>query len=101
MNIQPLSFIGTDELFAAFSSAFADYERTWTREEFDRLLKRRGYVAELSFGAFDANKLVSFTFNGIGECGGKATAYDAGTGTLKEYRGQGLSSRIFERQCRF
>lgn len=96
MKIQPLSFIGTDELFDAFSNAFSGYERTWNRGEFDRLLKRRGYVPDLSFGAFDGDKLVGFIINGIGTYGGLRTAYDAGTGTIKECRGQGLTTRMLQ-----
>lgn len=60
------------------------------------MLERRGFSASHSFGAFDSNKLVSFTFNGIGIHLGKSTAYDTGTGTIKEYRGQKLAGKIFE-----
>ena len=39
---------------------------------------------------------MSFTWNGIGLFKGIPTVYDTGTGTLEEYRGIGLASRIFE-----
>jgi ribosomal protein S18 acetylase RimI-like enzyme len=95
MQITHLTSVSIDDLFLAFSDAFSDYERTWTEDEFHRMLHRRAYEPSLSFGAFDNGKLVSFTFNGAGMYNGKQTAYDAGTGTIKEYRKQGLSSRIF------
>ena len=60
------------------------------------MLKRRGFNPELSFAAFDENKIVSFTCNGIGDFDGIPIAYDTGTGTLKEYRGQGLATQVFE-----
>ena len=85
--------IGT--LYQAWEAAFREYERTWTRAEFDQMLLRRGYVPALSFGAFDGEKLVSFTLNSIDHFNGVLTAYDTGTGTLKKYRGGGLASRIF------
>lgn len=60
------------------------------------MLRRRGFSAELSFGAFENDRLISFTFNGIGIYNDRKTAYDTGTGTLREYRGQGLAGQIFQ-----
>jgi ribosomal protein S18 acetylase RimI-like enzyme len=85
-----------DALYEAFSKAFWDYEIRINREQLAVLLLRRGFVPELSFAAFDGNEIVSFTFNGIGEYGGTSMAYDTGTGTLPEYRGQGLAARVFD-----
>ena len=95
-KIRSLQHIDIDELYLAWADAFKDYERTWTKEEFEVLLKRRGYLPALSFGAFDGAKLVSFTLNGIGFYNGIYTGYDTGTGTREAYRGQGLASKIFE-----
>lgn len=95
MTIKSLSGESTEVLFEAFNSAFEDYERSWTRDEFDLMLRRRGYDARLSFGAFYEGKLVSFTLNGIGLYGGVKTAYDTATGTIKAFRGQKLSTLIF------
>src|SRR5690606_17413045 len=53
------------------------------------------YDGSLSFGAFYDDQLVSFTLNGIGDYHGQLTAYDTGTGTLKEHRGKGLAGAIF------
>jgi len=94
-TIKSLENTEFETLFAAFNEAFIDYELQINRQELKVMLARRGFVPELSFGAFDNNKLVSFTLNGIGLFEGIKTAYDTGTGTLKEYRGKGLASRIF------
>ena len=59
------------------------------------MLTRRGFNQDLSYGAFDQGRLVSFTFNGIGNWNGKLTAYDIGTGTIAEYRQKGLAKQIF------
>lgn len=83
-------------LFIAFNAAFKDYEMQVNEQELGVMLQRRGFNPKLSFGAFDGDKLVSFTFNGIGQFSGRKTAYDTGTGTIKEYRKQGLASKIFE-----
>jgi len=95
IKIKSLSGSNLDALFEAFSMAFVDYNIQLNRDELEKMLIRRGFVAELSFGAFDNDRLVSFTFNGIGTYNSLKTAYDTGTGTLKEYRGQGLASRVF------
>jgi ribosomal protein S18 acetylase RimI-like enzyme len=95
LQIKNLSQVGFDTLFETFSQAFSDYEITLNRYELQKMLIRRGFEANLSFGAFDNNKLVSFTFNGIGRYNGQLTAYDTGTGTIEAYRGQGLASRVF------
>ena len=95
-TIRSLENIGFDSLAASFSEAFNDYDVQISKQELQIMLKRRGFVPELSFGAFDGERLVSFTFNGIGDFNGHKTAYDTGTGTIKEYRGKGLATKIFE-----
>ncbi len=87
---------GFDELFGAFEQAFADYEVKIDKAEHLAMLRRRGFDPALSFAAFDGGRIVSFTCNGIGDFYGTPTAYDTGTGTLKDYRGQGLATRVFE-----
>ena len=95
-KIQSLASTSIEELFIAFSKAFADYEIQMNKNELETMLSRRGYVPELSFGAFFDGRLVAFTLNGIGGFNGNQTAYDTGTATIKEYRGQGLASNIFK-----
>ena len=96
MEIRSLSQINFDTIFTAFNQAFADYEVQLNREQLQTMLKRRGFNPDLSFAAFEENKIIAFTLNGIGYFNGISTAYDTGTGTLKEYRGQGLATKIFE-----
>lgn len=96
MEIKSLAKTSFDTIFEAFSQAFADYEMQLNKSQLETMLKRRGFCPDLSFAAFNGSEIVAFTFNGIGSFGGIPTAYDTGTGTLKEYRGQGLATRIFE-----
>lgn len=96
MEIKSLSKIGFDQLFEAFSQAFARYDVQIDKEGFRTMIRRRGYNPALSFAAFDDDRIVSFTCNGIGDYNGKRMAYDTGTGTLVEYRGQGLATKVFE-----
>jgi ribosomal protein S18 acetylase RimI-like enzyme len=94
-SIKSLDTIGFELLYAAFKEAFSDYEVQVNREELSIMLSRRGFDPSLSFGLFKDGKLISFTLNGIGAFNGVKTAYDSGTGTIKEYRGKGYASRIF------
>ncbi|MCK9628938.1 MAG: GNAT family N-acetyltransferase [Bacteroidales bacterium] len=95
MNIKSLESAGFETIASAFNEAFCKYEVQISKQELSLMLKRRGFVPELSFGAFDDERLVSFTLNGIGFYNGVLTAYDTGTGTLEEYRGKGLASEVF------
>lgn len=96
MEIKSLNNICIDKLFEAFEQAFADYEVQLNKVELLTMLKRRGFEPKSSFGAFDGNKIVSFTCNGIGNFYGTPTAYDTGTGTLKDYQGKGLATQVFK-----
>ncbi|RXQ91533.1 GNAT family N-acetyltransferase [Ancylomarina salipaludis] len=94
-RIESLDKLSFDHLFPAFSEAFGSYEVQINKDELRAMLKRRGYSPEFSFGAFENNKLVSFTLNGIGQFNARKTAYDTGTGTLEAFRGKGMASKIF------
>lgn len=96
MEIKSLINTSYDDLFEVFEQAFADYEVQLNKTELRKMMKRRGGDPKLSFAAFDADRMVSFTCNGIGNFNGTLTAYDTGTGTLKDYRGQGLATKVFE-----
>lgn len=95
-SIRSLEEVGQDTLFKAFQEAFKDYEMQLTRPQLLTMLDRRGFTPGLSFGAFSGEKLVSFTFNGTGSFNNQLTAYDTGTGTIEEFRGRGLASKVFE-----
>jgi ribosomal protein S18 acetylase RimI-like enzyme len=96
MEIKSLENIGFETIFEGFNQAFADYEIQINARKLKTMLKRRGYNPNLSFAAFEGETIVAFTLNGIGNFNGIKMAYDTGTGTLKEHRGKGLASKIFE-----
>ena len=80
-----------------FQKAFTDYVEPFdlTFDEFKYMIERRGCDLKLSFGAFHNSKLVGFTLNGIGLWNGKLTAYDTGTGIIKDFRKKGIATRMF------
>lgn len=98
ITIQTLQHTSFEEIHKAAIDAFSDYVEKFeiTLEELKYMIERRAYDLSLSFGAFDDEKLVGFTLNGIGEWNGKRTAYDTGTGIIKEYRKQGIATRMFQ-----
>jgi ribosomal protein S18 acetylase RimI-like enzyme len=93
--IRSLDGTSLSELHAAREAAFAGYVVSWTPGAYERLLQRRGFVSRLSFGAFEDERLVSFTLNGVGTFNGISTVYDCGTGTHPDYQGKGLAGEIF------
>lgn len=83
-------------LHQTFLSAFSDYEikinlPLW---KFQNMLKRRGHVPSLSIGAFEDEKLIGFILNGFRNWNNKETLYDLGTGVIKKYRKQGVTSSM-------
>ncbi|MDR2585202.1 MAG: GNAT family N-acetyltransferase [Prevotellaceae bacterium] len=96
MKIKSLGKTDFETITKACIDAFADYEIKLNAEELKTMWKRRGFSPDLSFAAFEGGNIVSYTLNGIGNFNGIKMAYDTGTGTLKEYRGQGLATKIFE-----
>lgn len=97
MEIKSLGQIDFEQIYKAFEQAFTDYEVQLSKVQLKTMLKRRGFDPNLSFAAFDnKNDIIAFTLNGIGTFNGIPTAYDTGTGTLKDYRGKGIATKIFE-----
>ena len=97
ITIKTLENISFTSIYDAFINAFSDYVEPidLSLEQLEYMITRRGCRLSLSFGAFDNDKLVGFTLNGIGNLNNKLTAYDTGTGVIKEYRKQGIATRMF------
>lgn len=94
-ELKPLSGVPFEMISEAFLEAFADYGMDLDAVKLRDMLTRRGARPDLSFAAFADGRIVSFIINGIGEYNGSLAAYDTGTGTIPEYRGLGLTDRIF------
>lgn len=100
MKTITLSQIDHETLLDTFEEAFGGYAVKFDRREINAMLVRRGYNPTLSFGITDpAGRLVAFILNGTGDYDGRPTCYDCGTGTLPDYRGQGLAGALFAHAC--
>jgi len=98
ITIDTLKNTSSDVIYKAFSNAFSDYVENiqLTKSQFREMIERRGFNAELSFGAFHEKQLVGFTLNGTGSWNGRLTAYDTGTGIIPEFRKKGIATRMFK-----
>jgi ribosomal protein S18 acetylase RimI-like enzyme len=95
-----LRSVDRKKIHAAFLVAFADYSMgsaAGLPEERLLLRMRKNAVDyDLSVGAYEDDRLVGFTLLGIDTWGGIVSAYDAGTGIVPAYRGQGLARRMLD-----
>ncbi len=87
------------EAHATMVEAFSDYqldmsymtsERSWLRN------LKSGVHYDCSVGAYDGEKMVGLTFVGLDDRQGEKAAFDAGTGIIPGYRGQGIAKAMFE-----
>jgi len=97
MIYKTLETTNIETLHETFIKAFSDYQvkmdlPLW---KFQQMLQRRGYVPEVSIGAFNEKILVGFILNGLRNWRGISTAYDLGTGVIGEYRKLGITSNLF------
>jgi len=88
-------------LFLAFLQAFEDFPSTKnvSIESFQNMLQIRGYIPEISLGAFEKSNhiLAGFILNGFRTWNRKRTVYDILTGTVPSYRRQGIANTMFEK----
>lgn len=94
-----LTDLGFDHIQAALQAAFADYAVDMgymTVPYLERRSRKNGVDLSLSPGVFVDGELVGFTLVGTGPWQGGLGAFDAGTGLVKAWRGQGLASAMFD-----
>lgn len=96
ISTKTLESTSNEELCQAWQEAFADYAVSATATQLLAMFSRRGYMPEVSMGAFVDNRMVSMTLNGIGCYNGMCTAYDTSTGTVMAYRRKGIAKRLFQ-----
>lgn len=101
VKIDSMASLPLSDIVDAFRRAFADYAVEFSQPEIERMLTRRGFNPDLSFAAFCDGVIVSFLLNGTGRYNGVETCYDCGTGTVAEFRGQHLASRLFDHALPF
>ncbi|MBU5306362.1 GNAT family N-acetyltransferase [Clostridioides mangenotii] len=96
LEYKTLNKTSIETLHRAFLDAFSDYqiEMDMSIKRLKQTLQRRGYLPEISIGAFKNDLLVGFILNGLRSWNGKTTVYDIGTGVIFDYRRQGITSSM-------
>ena len=96
IQYKTLEKVDIEILHNTFLNAFKDYQVNMEipLSKFNEMLIIRGYNSEISMGAFENGELIGFVFNGLRKWNEKPTAYDTGTGVIREYRKQGITSNL-------
>lgn len=99
MEYRTLENTSLEQIHKTFIEAFSDYEVDMNLpiDVFEGLLRRRGYDASVSLGAFIDEKLVGFLLCGFRNWNGKKYAYDTGIAIIGEYRNKGITTEMFEK----
>lgn len=97
MKIKALSSTPFEEIISCFLTAFEGYF-VKLPEDIEHW-RSRFIIARVkwnfSFGMFDGDQLVGYILTGIDQHNGKLTAYNAGTGVIKEYRGKSIVDQLY------
>lgn len=101
IELRPLTGVSWETLAQAFNAAFSDYAvpMAMTAAGLAAMQLRRGYSAEVSYGAFFGDELVGFAFTGVsedGDGGDGDVAYNGGTGVVPAHRRGQLGKRLVE-----
>ncbi len=98
ITIQTLVGVPLAQIYNCFIYAFGDYSVPMDLpfERFCKMMRRNGYAANLSVGAFHDGQMEGFLLNGKRNVDGMAIAYDTGTAILPEYRGMHIGDRMMD-----
>ncbi|MUP45483.1 GNAT family N-acetyltransferase [Gramella sp. BOM4] len=98
MEFKTLKEVSIQELAGTFNEAFSDYlvPLQLTKEQLQNKLIADGIKPEHSAGAFQDEKLIGFILHGIGAYNNRLTAYNGGTGVIPDFRGNRITSQLYE-----
>ncbi|MGK7396388.1 MAG: GNAT family N-acetyltransferase [Candidatus Cyclobacteriaceae bacterium M3_2C_046] len=86
-------------MYSAFMKAFSDYPsfNSLSHNQFiQRFLNKLNLNSQLSGGAFHQRQLVGFVYSRLNHYQNKYTAYNGGTGVIPDYRGMGITGKIYQ-----
>jgi ribosomal protein S18 acetylase RimI-like enzyme len=97
-ELKTLENIENAALVETFNAAFAGYfvKIRLNEESLANKILAENILLEKSVGAFVNGRLVGFILIGIDVLDGKKIAYNAGTGIISDFRGQGLTVRMYD-----
>jgi len=100
MEFRKLTNISVPDIINAFNEAFSDYfiKLQLNEETMAAKMKSENIFLNYSVGAFENERLAGFILHGYDIVDGKKTIYNAGTGVLPAFRGQGITASLY-RYC--
>lgn len=98
MTIKNLEKTSLEDIVQTFNEAFTGYFVTihLTKDLLIHKMTQENIRLSHSVGAFDKDRLVGFILCGIDTRNGQKMAYNGGTGVIPEYRGKGLTPKMYE-----
>lgn len=98
MQIRKLTAQDNPDLLKAINGAFADYIVPFqlSAAQLEAKMAAENIVPEWSVGVFEAGRMIAFIMQGVRTTAGKTVVYNAGTGVLPDYRGQGLVGKMYD-----
>lgn len=98
MLVKNLASTPFNDLIDCFLKAFEDYFVPMPTEVsyYQKRWNMAGVDFNLSFGMFDADKLIGFIIHAVDTRNGKKIAFNTGTGVIPEYRGQRIIQQIYD-----
>lgn len=97
MEVHTLSGATVSELTEVFNISFRNYfvPISLTEEQLANKISSENIQLEYSVGIRVAQKWVAFIFTGIDQKNGQTISYNAGTGVIPEFRGLGLTKKMY------
>ncbi|MDH6251083.1 ribosomal protein S18 acetylase RimI-like enzyme [Chryseobacterium sp. H1D6B] len=98
MEFKNLENIDIQELLSVFNHSFSDYLIHFhlTQEQLKSKINTEKIDKSLSVGAFQSGQMVSFILHAEKIEDGQRIIYNAGTGIIPDYRGQGLVRKMYD-----
>ncbi|REC62776.1 GNAT family N-acetyltransferase [Chryseobacterium pennae] len=98
MEFKTLANVNIEELLAVFNHSFSDYIVPFhlTKEVLVSKIETEKLDMNLSVGAFEGGKLVSFILQAEKLEKGQKIIYNGGTGVVPESRGKGLVRKMYD-----
>lgn len=98
MTFGSLENVSFDEIMDCFYEAFENYfvPMPTDRNYFKKRWTESGLRYDLSYGAFDGDKLVGFILHAVDYREGNLTAFNNGTGVIPQWRGKKIVKAIYD-----
>ncbi|MGY0034785.1 GNAT family N-acetyltransferase [Pedobacter sp. NJ-S-72] len=96
--IATLENIEIDRIVEVLNQSFSDYivPLQLNSKQLAFKISSENVKLDLSIGVFSSGKLIGFMLHGLNEVDGKLSAYNAATGVVPDYRGQGLVGKMYD-----